>query len=72
MNFNFFQEYIAERFSLLQMLIGKDVKAEETITSIMNGNPQLLRKYIKAPNIAVFVNLLQEHRESKYVFKNSV
>ena len=54
-------------FITMQSMIGFGVLAEDTLTALVHDNHMLLGKHIKKPEIQMYVDLLKESREHRFV-----
>lgn len=57
-------------FITMQSMIGFGVLAEDTLTALVHDNHMLLGKHIKKPEIQMYVDLLKDSREHRYVVKS--
>ena len=57
-------------FITMQSMIGFGVLAEDTLTALVHDNHMLLGKHIKKPEIQMYVDLLKDSREHRYVDTN--
>ncbi|XP_064398624.1 inositol 1,4,5-trisphosphate receptor type 2-like isoform X2 [Halichondria panicea] len=62
------QEEIANKFlRTMQSQIGYGVLAEDTIAALVNNNSKLLEKYIHENEIQIFIQLLRNSRQNKFL-----
>jgi hypothetical protein len=61
------QEFLAENFDHIQEQIGFNVMAEDTMTAVLHNNPKLLEKYVRAPHVERFVELVRTSRSGKFL-----
>uniref|UniRef100_A0AC35U5D8 Inositol 1,4,5-trisphosphate receptor n=1 Tax=Rhabditophanes sp. KR3021 TaxID=114890 RepID=A0AC35U5D8_9BILA len=61
------QEFLAEKFEQIQEQIGFDLMAEDTMTAVLHNNPKLLEKYVKAPHVIRFVELVRFNNAGKFL-----
>lgn len=54
-------------FITMQSMIGFGVLAEDTLTALVHDNHMLLGKHIKKPEIQMYVDLLKDSREHRFV-----
>ena len=54
-------------FITMQSMIGFGVLAEDTLTALVHDNHMLLGKHIKKPEIQMYVDLLKDSREPRFV-----